>query len=160
MNVSDVMTRLVKTVSPELTLAELDRLFLAERVSSFAVLNAGRLAGIVSRSDVVRGLAIEQSVGEQLSDAYRDEGSGDDPGPSLAQIGEFVGQRIQEMTVADVMVHDVVTIAPDASLAEAAELLVKRRIHRLPVVEGEALVGLISATDFVRLTAEGALRPK
>lgn len=50
----------------------------------------------------------------------------------------------------DIMQPDVVTVTPDMSLAELGDLLISKRISGVPVVEGGALVGVVSRSDFVR----------
>jgi predicted transcriptional regulator len=160
MNVGDVMTKEVRTVSPEMRLPELQRALLQEKVRGFPVVRDGRLVGVVSRSDIVRMLSIDQSVAEEaMSGFYLDGTVGDTPAQSLEMISEYVGRRIQEMTVDSAMIRTLVTVGPDTPLVEAAKLMAERRIHRLPVVADDLLVGILSATDFVRLTAEGALKP-
>jgi CBS domain-containing protein len=57
------------------------------------------------------------------------------------------------------MIHDVLSVRPDDSLAEVAGLLIDKHIHRVPVVEDDRLVGMVSSLDFVRLFAEGKARP-
>lgn len=57
----------------------------------------------------------------------------------------FVGRR---------MTRNVVTVSPGDTLKHAAHLLTERRIHRLPVVEGEDLVGLLSDTDIRNSTLD------
>jgi CBS domain-containing protein len=49
----------------------------------------------------------------------------------------------------DRMTTDVVTIAPDAKLREAAAMMASKWIRHLPVVEGEKVVGVISQRDLV-----------
>jgi len=51
--------------------------------------------------------------------------------------------------VKSVMVKNVVTISPDDELDNAAVLMRKNKIHRIPVVEDEKLVGIITATDLI-----------
>lgn len=57
------------------------------------------------------------------------------------------------MIVSMWMTRDVQTVSPDASLVEAARLMARRRIRRLPVVEagpaGDRLVGIVTATDLL-----------
>lgn len=53
------------------------------------------------------------------------------------------------MTVGDVMVREVVTVQPSATLKEAAGLLVKHGISGLPVLEGDRLVGVLSERDLL-----------
>ena len=54
------------------------------------------------------------------------------------------------MNAMDVMVHDVITIGPDASVAEAAKLIAANDVSALPVVDGHGhLVGIISEADLM-----------
>jgi CBS domain-containing protein len=57
------------------------------------------------------------------------------------------------LTIADVMTNDPVTTTPDTLLADAAQLMIDRKIGCLPVVENGALVGILTETDFLRLAA-------
>lgn len=157
--VGDVMTREIRTVGPKMALPDLDRALLEARVSGFPVLDDGRLVGVVSRSDVVRALSLEQAHAETVSEFYVDLGAYQAPPGTLTQIAEQVGVRISDKRVEDVMHHDPLHVEPDTSLAEAAQILVSHRIHRLPVVRDGRLVGLITALDFVKLVAEGHLDP-
>src|SRR5215211_4832567 len=50
--------------------------------------------------------------------------------------------------------QDLVTITPKADLAEAAEMMVSRNIRHLPVVEGDAVVAIVSIRDMTRWAAE------
>lgn len=52
--------------------------------------------------------------------------------------------------VSEVMHAPVVTIAPDANLSTAADLMTEDRIGGLPVVDGRHLVGMITETDLFR----------
>jgi len=56
------------------------------------------------------------------------------------------------MTVRDVMIKDPITVSPDTSIGDALELMRERRIGGLPVVQGNELVGIITAMDFLRIT--------
>jgi len=155
----DVMQAEVRTVGPGMALADLERAFLKERVTGFPVVERdGRLVGIVSRSDVVRQLSVEQSLGEQISDYYRQDGEPSEVA-ALPSVGEHVGRRMEGLKVRDVMVERLVTVAPDEPLGDLARRLVKERIHRIPVVDDGRLVGIVSSIEFVRLFAEGRVGP-
>jgi CBS domain-containing protein len=54
-----------------------------------------------------------------------------------------------QMTAADVMTRDVVTLAPDATLRQAARLMTKHGISALPVLKGGVVVGIVSETDLI-----------
>jgi CBS domain-containing protein len=155
MKVADIMTREVRTVPPDMRISDLERRLLKDRVGGFPVVEDGRLVGQVSRSDIVRMLVVERSVAEDNSGFYLDVSGAEPPSQSLAQIGETVGRRIDKMTVSDAMIRDVVSVTPDTDLSEAADQMLSRHFHRLPVVEGGALVGLLTTMDFVRIAAKG-----
>lgn len=59
------------------------------------------------------------------------------------------------MRVSDVMVTDVMTVRPDQSLGEAAQLMMTRRVGSLPVIEEGRLVGIITETDMLRTIVRG-----
>lgn len=62
------------------------------------------------------------------------------------------------MTIATILNgkgHEVIQIAPDASLHEAATLLAERRIGCVPVVDGGKVVGILSERDIVRSVGKG-----
>jgi CBS domain-containing protein len=63
------------------------------------------------------------------------------------------------MLASDIMTRDVVTIAPDADIAEAVTLMIQHRISALPVVRDGAVVGIVSEGDLLR-RAETATEPK
>ncbi len=56
-------------------------------------------------------------------------------------------------TVADVMTRSVITVSPDTPVDEVAHLLANRHIRRVPVMDGERLVGIVSRSDLVRQIA-------
>lgn len=65
------------------------------------------------------------------------------------------------MKAMDVMVRDVVTIGPDADIAEAAKLLVERDISALPVLDADKnLVGIISEADLLHREEIGTATPR
>lgn len=65
------------------------------------------------------------------------------------------------VTLHDIMTVDVITVSPDATLREVAELLSAEHISGVPVVSGEDVVGVVSATDLVEFgaAAEGGGPP-
>lgn len=55
--------------------------------------------------------------------------------------------------IRDAMTHEVVTISPDTTLREAAELFVRRHVSGAPVVQGTRVIGVVSATDVLEFVA-------
>ena len=62
-------------------------------------------------------------------------------------------------TVDELMSREVIAVSEDATIAEAAGLIAGRRVHRLPVLRGDEVVGLVSRADIVRWLAGTGSRP-
>ncbi len=60
----------------------------------------------------------------------------------------------EENQLALIMNRNPVTISPEASLRKAAKIFYEKRIHGIPVVKGNKLVGVISPTDILKVIAE------
>ena len=60
------------------------------------------------------------------------------------------GRDPQSTTVGEVASSDLATVSPDENLDRALQLLAERQVRRLPVVEGEKLVGIVAQADIVR----------
>jgi len=158
---SEVMHRSVKTVAASMTLPELDRCFVAAGVTGFPVLDGELVVGVVSRFDILRALDTERLAARQTSDFYRDSsGFHEIPLETMSQLAARVGERMEQMTVRDVMHHEVVSVAQDQTLRAIAEILVDRDIHRVLVLREGKLLGVISTSDFARLYAQGRIQAK
>jgi CBS domain-containing protein len=59
----------------------------------------------------------------------------------------------QGATVADIMSRSVISVSPDTPVEEVAHLLANRHIRRVPVLEGDRLVGIVSRSDLVKQIA-------
>jgi CBS domain-containing protein len=62
---------------------------------------------------------------------------------------------VRNLLVCDLMTKDVLTIAQDALLSDAASLMVVQRIRRIPVVDDGKVVGVVARRDLLRCTLEG-----
>jgi acetoin utilization protein AcuB len=62
----------------------------------------------------------------------------------------------REMTVADIMTRDVVTVYEEDDLNQVRTKLSERSFHHLPVVDGNKLVGMLSQRDMLRATVAGS----
>ena len=51
--------------------------------------------------------------------------------------------------ISKVMTKNVITISPDASLEDAAEIMVSNKIKKLPVVEENNIIGIVTATNLI-----------
>ncbi len=70
----------------------------------------------------------------------------------LFALGKITGPA--QLVVGDVMKTDLITVAPETSALEALELMRERRIGCLPVIKDDKLVGLVTAYDFLTVSAK------
>ncbi|WP_428559813.1 MAG: DUF190 domain-containing protein [Solidesulfovibrio sp. DCME] len=140
--VRDVMAANVATVTPGTPLPQVVDLLVSRRVKAVPVLDAkGRVAGIVTGGDLLSrgGMEARLSLQGVLTEAARQEER----------------DRLSGHTAGDVMTAPVVTISDRAGLREAARLMIKKGLKRLPAVdEAGELVGIVSRADILRSAAD------
>ena len=150
MNAADVMTHNILSVRPDATIAEAIRLMLDTRISGLPVIDqAGLLVGILTEGDLMRR-------GETGTERQRPRWLEILMGPGRLA-GEYV--RTHGRKVDGIMTRDVVSVTPDTPLKEVVELMERRRIKRMPVLDGDVLVGILSRADLLRALL-GALEEK
>lgn len=127
------MTPNPKTVTPETSLAEASNRMKSEKVRRYPVVTPqGRLVGIVSKDDLLHASP---------------------SGISSLSIWEMT-YLLSKVKVQDVMTRKVITVAEDTPLEEAARIMLENKIGGLPVMRGEALVGIITESDIFRAFTE------
>lgn len=140
MKVKDVMSTGIKTVkysdSVKSFLAKMEEF----EISGMPVVDAdGRLLGVASMTDVGKGVQDPPLATEADRDFYDDEET---------------RSSLDSAKVADIMTEHVVTIAPDARLTALTDLMSGSGIHRVFVVDGEEVVGVVTSLDLVRAFGE------
>lgn len=157
---SEVMRRSIQTVSARLPLPELERAFIQKGVSGFPVVDGDQVVGVVSRTDIVRQLELERQSATRTSDYYRDaSGFHEIPLLTSEHVADRVGERMEELTVGDVMHRQLFAVPPSQPLRAIAETMVDNQIHRVLVTHEGGLLGVISTSDFVHLYAQGRIKP-
>ena len=119
MLVKDAMTRRVMTADPGMGLKEAARTLADNRIGSLVVLKGGKIIGILTERDILLSFA----------------GSGSD---------ELASKRVE-----DAMTNYIITTTPGSSLNAAVKLMTENRIKKLPVLDGDRLAGMITATDII-----------
>jgi CBS domain-containing protein len=72
---------------------------------------------------------------------------------------EIIGARLlsddaySSLTVEDVMTSPVITISPDADLGQTIAVMDQAGVRCLPVIEGDAIIGVVSTSDVIRVLA-------
>lgn len=148
MHAKDIMTSPVVTVGPDTAVRHVAALLLKHRISAVPVLSNGKLVGIVSEADLLH----RHEIGTQTA------GRGGSWWLRLLSADSSVSAYVKSHATRarDVMTAEVVTIAPDTPVADIATLLERRRVKRVPVVEGKRVVGIVSRSNLVQaLAAKG-----
>jgi CBS domain-containing protein len=159
LRVRDVMETDVRTVSPAMSLSELEEVLLREGIGAVPVCEGGRVVGLVSRTDVLKHLQVEEGQAAAFSGFYLEPFDVEDVSEEdRKRVSATLAARLRDATVADVMSASPIRVAPDATLEEAARRMLDRRVHRLLVMEGDALRGILSSVDLLRLFAAGRAR--
>jgi CBS domain-containing protein len=138
------------SVNPETPLLEVHRLFVDEEITGAPVVDeTGRLLGVISSVDLLRAVEEEHDAAAADSSYLRDflEVSG----PDWQEGSDDFQARLRERTVSDAMTRGGITVTPDTVISDVAAALRKHRIHRVFVVDGEQLCGVISTFDLVAL---------
>ena len=144
------MTNDVISVSVGTRVRDVAILLLQKRVSAVPVLAANRqLIGIVSEGDLIGRSDIDRVA---RRDWWLTLLTGDQP---QAETFATLGAR----PVEQVMRAPVFTIEARAPLHEIAEMLKAYDIKRLPVMQGDRMVGIVSRSDLVRAVATQIPKP-
>jgi CBS domain-containing protein len=141
MNVSDIMTKPVISVTPETAIGEVARLMLRHRISGLPVVDReGAVVGVITEGDLLRRV----ETGTQQRHRHWVElliGPG-----RLAKEYALANAR----RAGEVMSTDIVSVTPQAALDDVVGLMERHHVKRLPVIDGGKLVGIVSRANMVR----------
>lgn len=141
MLVEGVMTTPVVAIKPTASVLEAAKLMLAHGISGLPVVaDDGSLMGIVTEGDFLRRGELGT---ERKRSRWLEFFTG--PGRAADDYVHAFGRK-----VAEVMSEDVVTVDRKMELSEAVELMLAKRIKRLPVLENGGLAGIVTRADLMR----------
>ena len=128
MQVREIMSTAIEVVDRNDNLRTVEERMAAKQLRHLPVLEQGEVVGIVTQRDLFKAaMSSAMGYGEKAQRAY-----------------------LQSVRVKEIMVYPVVTVAPDTSVAAAADMIINKGIGCLPVVEGPQLVGMVTKTDLLR----------
>jgi CBS domain-containing protein len=119
--VASHMTTDVIIASPTDTIQKIYTMIMESGFSAFPVVKKKRIIGLISRRDLIRTRRVQSVIAHHA-----------------------------QTTIEEIMSKDVITISPDEPIGSAAELLVKHDVSRLPVTDGDRIVGIIDRHDVLR----------
>ena len=126
--VSTIMTKNVVKLNLQDDLTKAESLFKKNKIRHIPVVNGNRIIGMLSYTDLLR-ISFVDAVDED----------------------DMIDATVYNMfTVEQVMAKNLVTIAPNTTIKEAAEILSQKEFHALPICEGDLLVGIVTTTDLIK----------
>jgi CBS domain-containing protein len=148
MLVREIMTTDVITVRRDASVNEMAKLMHERDISGIPVVDeSNHVVGIITELDmIVRNTRLELPAFIQVLDLARIPL--ESPGRYRDRLRHMLGAH-----ASDIMTEQVATIGPDAEVEDLAELMVKRRLNPVPVVENGVLVGIVSRADLIRMMA-------
>lgn len=183
----DIMTTDVLTIDPDLTIREAMDVFVSKRISGAPVVAGDEVIGVISATDLLQfaaalpGVPTEREVSSGLLDDIagetdavaeipEDDAPGalyftdlwDDAGASvverMATPSTAEWNALEEHTVSDAMTRAPVhALSPETFVTAAADYMRRAKIHRVLVMRGRQLLGVVTATDIASAVADGKL---
>ncbi len=129
--VSEVMTKDVISIHVEDSLNIVSKTFESHSFHHIPILNQGKLAGILSKEDILRLLSIRT---------------------------EYSDEEFKLIKVKDFMSSKVLSVRPDDSVGLVADIFMTNDIHAVPVVDGDELVGIVTTHDLIRYAFKNPVR--
>ncbi len=131
--VSTIMTKNVIKLNLSDDLTKAENLFKKHHIRHIPVVSSNTIVGMLSYTDLLR---------ISFADAVFDD-------------EEVVDSTVYNMfSVEQVMAKNLISISPDTTIREAAEILASKEFHALPVCEGDLLVGIVTTTDLIKYLIE------
>lgn len=142
----DIMNTGVVTVSPEMTIEELGRLFIEKGISGAPVVDGeGRLFGIVTENDLIKqNKRFHIPTLIRLFDAIV-------PLQTFGSVEEEI-RRMSASKVSEICTRAVITVDPETTLPDIATIMSEKGVHLLPVLSEGKLVGIIGKMDVIKGT--------
>jgi len=142
------MTKEVITTTPETSVTEVAALLDKHRISGVPVVDQEEfLVGVITQSDLVgRARDLELPPAIALFDLRL-----------FLETPTHFKKRLEKMlgtTVGDVMTPKPITVSPETPVSQIADLMAKKKVHTIPVVEGGKLAGVIGKIDLIRAQAK------
>ena len=138
-------------LSPDDTIFDAAKLLSELNIAGAPVVENEKIVGIISISDIIRFIDIKLGKLPKIHT----------PGISslllafvqLQKLRSDFKKEMEKITnskVREVMTKNVITVSPDSTMMEVAELMEKHDVNRLPVVSDGKLIGIVARADLVR----------
>jgi len=144
----NIMKKEVVTVAPDTTVEEAGRLFIEKNISGAPVVTReGRLYGIVTENDLItKNKRLHIPTILRIFDAFI-------PLESSSSLEKEM-RKMAAYLVKDICTRDVITIKENTPLQEIATIMTERKVHLLPVMRGEKVVGVVGRREVLNAVRE------
>lgn len=144
MRIADIMTKRLVTVSPEDTFGKAVRLMAGRNISGCPVVKEGRLVGVVTQTDAIRAIDVYGKINRES-----------DISSLLISILKSRSdtthlRKLLRARVSGIMNKKVISVDVERDIYEAARLMNRHGIDRLPVVKSSRLVGIVTKKDIMK----------
>lgn len=133
MHVEELMTSKVFTVDPNDLIDRVFFLIHYEKVRHIPVIEKGKVIGMVSDRDLYKALGPKSNS------------------RGIIESANDTQLHVVSKKVRNIMRRGIITVKPDQYASEAASLMAEHKIGALPVINNGKLVGILSATDILRV---------
>lgn len=182
LRLSEIMTREVVTVPPELSVRDAMALFATRHITGAPVVSPqGKVVGVVSLTDLAEfaagspGAPTERADQVEWGEWDREDElpEGTEPPSAFfsdlwddagAEVSERMGgtegpewSALDEHTVSEVMSRRISALPPTTTVDRAADIMRSTGIHRVLVMDGAQLLGLVSTSDIAAAVADHKL---
>jgi predicted transcriptional regulator len=131
--VATIMTKNVVKLNVTDDLTKAESLFKKHHIRHIPVVSGNKILGMLSYTDLLR-ISFADAVDEEETSV------------DITVYNMF--------SVEQVMARNLVTVSPETTIKEVAEILASKEFHALPVCEGELLVGIVTTTDLIKYLIE------
>ncbi len=135
MKVKDIMVKDVVTIRPEDTFYDIVEIFAEKKISGAPVSDGGKPVGMVSESDIMRFVSTKD----------------------LMSLIEHEDKKLKDkaaLKAKDFMTKKLIHVKSTDSVGSVIKILNDKDINRVPVVDGDKLVGIITRADIVSVVSE------
>ncbi|MGP8321812.1 MAG: CBS domain-containing protein [Methanosarcinaceae archaeon] len=130
MNVEDIMSSPVYVIAPDEPISHARNLMLKHKIGSVVVANNDDMIGIVTKSDLGKRMAQAEPIWKR--------------------------RPIDKVPINLVMTESPITIYPEASIKQAANIMIENRINNIPVIKN-SVVGIVTKKDIIKYVSEQPL---
>ena len=182
LRLSEIMTKDLITVPAEMSVRDALSLFASRHITGAPVVSQGKLVGVVSLTDLAETAASSSATPTGRPDDQGEWGEWDEepegpegtepPSAFFSELWDYacaegsermrVAQgpewsALDETSVSEAMTRNILALSPSTSVEHAADFMRSSGIHRVLVMHGDQLVGIVSTSDITNAVADHKL---